>query len=102
MLLIKTFTKEEIEMCKVAVGHFLILSNRFKLHHNRNRKVSALEDIDDATSERVLLWTQTMEAQRVQEEALDSIKEAKDFVSLTCSTQNMTMRPIKAEMTGKL
>ena len=45
------------------------------------REVSVLEDINDATSELVLLWVQRVEYQRVQKEALDNKKEAKDFAS---------------------
>ena len=37
------------------------------------RDVPALEDIDDTTQKRVLLWAQRLEAQGVQKEALDSI-----------------------------
>ena len=43
------------------------------------REVSALEDIDDTTSERVPLQSQRVEAQKVQKEELNSIKEAKKF-----------------------
>ena len=43
------------------------------------KDVSALEDIEDATSKRLLLLAQRPEAQKVQKEALDSLKEAKDF-----------------------
>ena len=37
------------------------------------REVSSMEDIDDAISERVLLWAKRVEAERVQKEALHSI-----------------------------
>ena len=57
------------------------------------REVSALEDIDNATSERVLLWAQRMQAQRVQK---DSIKEAKEFDSVKCSTEKHDGRPIES------
>ena len=50
------------------------------------RDVSALEDTEDATSMRLLLLAQGVEAQKVQKEALDSLKEAKDFDSVRCST----------------
>ena len=43
------------------------------------REVSAFENTEDATSEQVLLFAQKVEAQRAQKEALDNIKEAKDF-----------------------
>ena len=43
------------------------------------REVSALEDINDATSERVLLWAQRVEAQSVQRGTLNSIKDIKEF-----------------------
>ena len=42
--------------------------------------------IDDATNERVLLWAQRVEAQRAEEEALNSIKQAKEIESVRCST----------------
>ena len=51
------------------------------------REVSALEDTDDATSEMVLLWTQIVEAQRMQNKALNNIKEAKEFDPVRCSSQ---------------
>ena len=51
------------------------------------RKLSALEDIDDATSEPVLLCAQRVHAQRAQKEALNNIKEAKEFDSVKYSTQ---------------
>ena len=43
------------------------------------REVSAFEDTDDATSKRVLLWPQSMEAHKVQKDALYNIQEAKDI-----------------------
>ena len=46
-----------------------------------------LGDINDVTSDRVLLWAQRLEAQRVQKEVLDSIKEGKVFESIRCITQ---------------
>ena len=46
------------------------------------RKVSLMEDINDVTSKRKLPWVQRVEAQRVQKEALDSIKEVKEFDSI--------------------
>ena len=51
------------------------------------REVSSLEDINDAISERIPLWAQRVEAQRVQKETLDSIKEAKDFDSIRHNMQ---------------
>ena len=39
-------------------------------------EVSALEDIDDATHERVMLLTHRLEAHSVQKETLNNIKEA--------------------------
>ena len=48
------------------------------------REVSALENTDDTAS---MLWDQRVEIQRMQKEALDSIKKAKDFDSVRCSTQ---------------
>ena len=45
------------------------------------REPSELEDINDATSKQVLLWAQRVEAKRVQKEALDNIKDTKDFDS---------------------
>ena len=45
-----------------------------------------LKDIEDATSERVLLWAQRMKVQRAQEIVLDNIKEAKEFVLVRHST----------------
>ena len=38
-----------------------------------------MEDIEDATSEKVLLWIQRMEAQRAMEMVLNNIKETKEF-----------------------
>ena len=49
------------------------------------RKVSASEDINNVKSERVLLWPQREEAQKVQKVTLNIIMEAKD--SLKCITQ---------------
>ena len=43
------------------------------------RQASALKDISDITSERVLLWVQNVEAQIEEREALDSQKEAKSI-----------------------
>ena len=51
------------------------------------RKVSVLEDIDDTTSEWILLLTQNIEAKRAQKEAFDNLKEAKDFESIGQNTQ---------------
>ena len=47
----------------------------------------ALENIDDATSEWVLLWAQRVEVKREQKEALDNIKEAKDLNSIRQNIQ---------------
>ena len=49
--------------------------------------VLILEDFANAMSERVLLWSEKMEAQRVQKEALNNTKEAKEFDSVRHSTQ---------------
>ena len=46
------------------------------------KAVSTLENIDNATSEWVLLWAQRVESQRAQKEALDSMNDAKDFDSI--------------------
>ena len=46
------------------------------------REMSALEDIYDVTSKRVLLWAQRSETQSVQKEILDSIKKAMGFDSI--------------------
>ena len=54
------------------------------------RKLLALENIDDTTSEGVLLWTQEVEAQRVHKEVLNKIKVAKDFDSLRENMQKKT------------
>ena len=46
------------------------------------KEVTTLEDIEDATSEHVLLWGHRVEVQRVQKSALHEIeieKEVKDF-----------------------
>ena len=43
------------------------------------RVVLTLEDIEDATSERVLIWVQRVEVQRAQMVVLNNIKEAKKF-----------------------
>ena len=61
------------------------------------RKVSALEDINDATSERVLIWALQVEAQRVQKEVLDSIKEAKDFDSIRHNMQKQNNKAHKKQ-----
>ena len=45
------------------------------------RQVSVLEGINNVTSKTVVLWAQRVEAQIVQKEAMDSIKEARDFDS---------------------
>ena len=39
-------------------------------------EVSGLEDIDDATSEKVLLGVQRVDAEKAQKEALNTIEEA--------------------------
>ena len=49
-------------------------------------EVSTLENIEYATSERVLLWAQREEVQRVQKVALNNIKEAKEFDSVRPNT----------------
>ena len=54
------------------------------------REISTLEDIDDVTSKRVILWAQRMDAQRAQKEALSNIKNAKEFSSVTCSMHTKT------------
>ena len=46
-----------------------------------------MKDTYVATSERVLLWSQRVEAQRVHEEAPNGIKESKEFDSVGFSTQ---------------
>ena len=51
------------------------------------REMSALEYINDATNERILLWAQRVEAQRVQKEALDNMEEAKDFDTIRWNKQ---------------
>ena len=50
------------------------------------RKVSVLEDINDDTCKCVLSWTLRVKTQRWQKDALDNIKEAKDFEGIM---QNM-------------
>ena len=47
-------------------------------------EVSALQDMDDATSKRVMSLAQRVEALRVQKEALNYIKEVKQFDSVKC------------------
>ena len=51
------------------------------------REMSALENIDGATSDTVLVWPQREKSQRMHKEALDIIKEAKTFTSVRCITQ---------------
>ena len=46
------------------------------------REVSTLKDTDDSKSERVLLWAQRVEVQKVQKEAPNNIKKAKEFDSV--------------------
>ena len=43
------------------------------------REVLALQNIDDIPVNKLLLWAQRLEAQSAIKEALDNIKEAKDF-----------------------
>ena len=43
------------------------------------REVVTLEDIEDATSERMLIWALREEVQRALKVALGNIKEAKEF-----------------------
>ena len=50
------------------------------------KEVSVLEGINAGTRKKVLLWSPGVEAQGVQKEALDSIKEAKDFDPIRHST----------------
>ena len=49
--------------------------------------MGTLEDIEDATSEHVLLWACRVEVQRIQKSALDDIKEAKDFENVRQNIQ---------------
>ena len=42
------------------------------------REVSAFDGIDDTTGERVLAWVQRVDIE-VQKEAINNIKEAKEF-----------------------
>ena len=56
------------------------------------REVLALENIDEATNESVLLWAQRVDAKKAQREVFDIIKEAKDFDSMRQNIKkNMTM-----------
>ena len=43
------------------------------------REVVTLGDTEDVTSERVLIWTQKVEAQRAKKIELHNIKEPKEF-----------------------
>ena len=43
------------------------------------RKLTALKDINEATSNQKLIWVQGAEVQRALKEVLDSIREAKEF-----------------------
>ena len=43
------------------------------------REAAALETTDNAMSERVQIWPQTVEAQRAQKKVLDNIEEANQF-----------------------
>ena len=51
------------------------------------REVLALENIDEPTSEWVLLWAQMLESWRAQKEAPDNIKEVKDSDSIRWNIQ---------------
>ena len=48
----------------------------------RIRELTALKDINEATSDQILIWDQTQEAYRVQKEVLDNIRNAKKFNSV--------------------
>ena len=56
------------------------------------REVSLLEDINDAISERILLWTWRIEAHRLQKETLDNMKEAKDLMQSDEMHKDKSMR----------
>ena len=47
--------------------------------HEILKEIATLEDMEDTTSEHVLLWTCRIETQRVQKSALNEINEVKDF-----------------------
>ena len=44
------------------------------------RKTTTLEDIEDATSEKVLIWTQRWEVQRAQKIMSDNINRPKSLI----------------------
>ena len=66
------------------------------------REVATLEDIEDGTSEKVLIWVQRMEAQRAQKLVLDNIKEAKEFDTKRYSVQRHANEAPKTQKGGKL
>ena len=66
------------------------------------REVSVLQDINDTTSDRVLLWAQRVEAQRAQKEALENIKETKNFDLIGQNTQRQNNVISATEVSGKL
>ena len=45
-------------------------------------KLTTIKDINEATSDQILIWAQTLAAQTVQKEVLDNIREAKEFDSI--------------------
>ena len=61
------------------------------------RRILTLEDIEDTTKERVLLWTQRVEAQRVQEVVLSNIKEVTEFDCVRHSTPKQENEAHKKE-----
>ena len=59
--------------------HFINGSNDNVMIDEILKEVTTLEDIEDATSECVLLCVHRVKTQRSQKSALNDIKEAKDF-----------------------
>ena len=57
------------------------------------REVSALENIDDATGKRVLVWAQRVEAQRAQKETLKRQNRPGNLMLLDTVHKNMTIMP---------
>ena len=52
------------------------------------RKLTALKNIDEATSNQILIWAWSVEAQRAQKEFLHHIREDKAFDSIRHIKQN--------------
>ena len=63
---------------KLPMEHFINGLNVAWMVDEIFKDVATLEDIEDATSESVLLWLHRLGAQRVQISVLNEIKEVQD------------------------